>query len=55
MQRKSSSFRKKKPMKQNLVFEVLGIPTGSLSENLCFFFHTETLSQKYLQSQDIKV
>lgn len=42
-------------MNQNLVFEALGIPTGSLSENLCSLFHKETLSQKYLQSQDIKV
>ena len=55
MQRKTSSFRRKKPMKQNLVFEALGIPSGSLSENLCFLFHKETLSQKYLQTQGIKV
>ena len=58
MQRKSSSFRRKKPMKQNLVFEALGIPTGSLSENLCFLFPRKhclrnTFSPKVLKCKNL--
>ena len=38
MQRKTSSFRRKKPMKQNLVFEALGIPSGSLQRISASYF-----------------
>lgn len=54
MQRKSSSFRKKKPMKQNLVFEVWDSHWLPIRESLLLLSHRNTVLESP-QSQDIKV